>query len=144
MVRAFLSLHHLLDFLVDPSLNSIIPDDVFVITHAGSAGSELTSNADLIVPDNQEAPYKYASPVNFNGNDPVGLFKNGVLIDIIGEEGNSSKHIENATYRRKSTISEPKTSSGIILFKEGSTKKSVLSSGRSSTQEPPLFCFRML
>ena len=98
------------DFLVDPSLNSIIPDDVFVITHAGSAGSELTSNADLIVPDNQEAPYKYASPVNFNGNDPVGLFKNGVLIDIIGEEGNSSKHIENATYRRKSTISEPNTS----------------------------------
>ena len=98
------------DFLVDPSLNSIIPNDVFVIIHAGSAASELTSNADLIVPDNQDAPYRYASPVNFNGNDPVGLFKNGVLIDIIGEEGNSSKHIENATYRRKSTISEPNTS----------------------------------
>ncbi|MDG2152100.1 MAG: endonuclease [Polaribacter sp.] len=98
------------DFLVDPSLNSIIPNDVFVIIHAGSAASELTSNADLIVPNNEDAPYKIASPVNFNGNDPVGLFKNGVLIDIIGEEGNSSKHIENATYRRKSTISEPNTS----------------------------------
>ena len=98
------------DFLVDPSLNSIIPNDVFVIIHAGSAASELTSNADLIVPNNEDAPYRYASPVNFNGNDPVGLFKNGVLIDIIGEEGNSSKHIENATYRRKSTISEPNTS----------------------------------
>ena len=97
------------DFLVDYSLNSIIPNDVFVITHAGSAASELTSNADLIVPDNQEAPYKYASPVNFNGNDPVGLFKNGVLIDIIGEEGNSSYHIKDKTYRRKSTISEPNT-----------------------------------
>ena len=98
------------DFLVDSSLNSIIPNDVFVIIHAGSAASELTSNADLIVPNNDDAPYIYASPVNFNGNDPVGLFKNGVLIDIIGEEGNSSKHIENATYRRKSTISEPNTS----------------------------------
>ena len=98
------------DFLVDYSLNSIIPNDVFVIIHAGSAASELTSNADLIVPNNEDAPYKIASPVNFNGNDPVGLFKNGVLIDIIGEEGNSSKHIENATYRRKSTISEPNTS----------------------------------
>jgi endonuclease I/chitodextrinase len=97
------------DFLVDPSLNSIIPNDVFVIIHAGSAASELTSNADLIVPDNQDAPYIYASPLNFNGNDPVGLFKNGVLIDIIGEEGNSSNHIQNKTYRRKSTISEPNT-----------------------------------
>jgi hypothetical protein len=97
------------DFLVDPSLNSIIPNDVFVIIHAGSAASELTSNADLIVPDNQDAPYIYASPLNFNGNDPVGLFKNGVLIDIIGEEGNSSLHIQNKTYRRKSTISEPNT-----------------------------------
>ena len=97
------------DFLVDPSLNSIIPNDVFVIIHAGSAASELTSNADLIVPDNQDAPYRYASPVNFNGNDPVGLFKNGVLIDIIGEEGNSSNHIKDKTYRRKNTISEPNT-----------------------------------
>ena len=98
-----------IDFLVDPSLNSIIPNDVFVIIHAGSAASELTSNADLIVPNNEDAPYKIASPVNFNGNDPVGLFKNGVLIDIIGEEGNSSNHIKDKTYRRKSTISEPNT-----------------------------------
>jgi len=97
------------DFLVDPSLNSIIPNDVFVIIHAGSAASELTSNADLIVPNNEDAPYKIASPVNFNGNDPVGLFKNGVLIDIIGEEGNSSNHIKDKTYRRKNTISEPNT-----------------------------------
>ena len=98
-----------IDFLVDPSLNSIIPNDVFVIIHAGSAASELTSNADLIVPNNEDAPYKIASPVNFNGNDPFGLFKNGVLIDIIGEEGNSSNHIKDKTYRRKSTISEPNT-----------------------------------
>ena len=94
-------------FLVDPSSTSIIPNDVFVIIHAGSAAAELTSNADLIVPNNQDAPYKFASPVNFNGNDPVGLFRNGVLIDIIGEEGNGNFHIENFTYRRKSTISEP-------------------------------------
>jgi len=35
------------------------------------------------------------------------LFKNGVLIDIIGEDGNSSNHIKDATYRRKSNISLP-------------------------------------
>tara|TARA_B110000967_G_scaffold47074_1_gene47563 strand:+ start:3719 stop:5932 length:2214 start_codon:yes stop_codon:yes gene_type:complete len=97
------------DFLVDPSATSIIPNDVFVLINAGSAAAELTSNADLVVPNNQDEPYLYASPINFNGNDPVGLFKNGVLIDIIGEEDNSSKHIENVTYQRKSNISEPKT-----------------------------------
>ena len=47
--------------------------------------------------------------MNFNGNDPVGLYKNGVLIDIIGEEGNSRDHIHNKTWRRKATISAPNT-----------------------------------
>lgn len=96
-------------FLVDPSVTSIIPNDVFVLIHAGAAEQELIDNADLVVPNNQQAPYIYASPLNFNGNDPVGLFKNGVLIDIIGEDGNSSNHIQNATYRRKGNISEPNT-----------------------------------
>ena len=94
-------------FLVDPSATSIIPNDVFVIIHSGAAEQQLIDNADLVVPNNSQSPYKYASPLNFNGNDPVGLFKNGVLIDIIGQEGNSNKHIENATYRRKSNILTP-------------------------------------
>tara|TARA_R110002049_G_scaffold76883_6_gene197164 strand:+ start:6125 stop:8341 length:2217 start_codon:yes stop_codon:yes gene_type:complete len=95
------------EYLVNPSVTSIIPNDVFVIIHNGSAEQELIDNADLKVPSNANAPYKFASPLNFNGNDPVGLFKDGVLIDIIGEEGNASKHIENVTYRRKSSISVP-------------------------------------
>jgi hypothetical protein len=69
----------------------------------------LLENADMRVPSNDNPPYQYASPVNFNGNDPVGLFKDGVLIDIIGEEGNSRDHIQNATYRRKKSISVPNT-----------------------------------
>ena len=71
-------------------ITGIVPNDVFVIIHSGSSEAELTDNADLIVPNNQNAPYKFASPLNFNGNDPVGLFKNGVLIDIVGEENNTS------------------------------------------------------
>ncbi len=95
------------EFLVNSANTSILPNDVFVIIHAGSADTNLTNNADLIVPNNQDAPYKYGSPANFNGDDPVGLFKNGVLIDIVGEENNTSKHIENMTLRRKATISTP-------------------------------------
>jgi len=90
-------------------VTSIIPNDVFVVIHSGAAETALIENADLQVPNNSSPPYQFASPINFNGNDPVGLFKNGVMIDIIGEEGNSSNHIQNATYRRKSNISVPNT-----------------------------------
>ncbi len=89
---------------------NIVPGDVFVIVHADTNNSLLLAEADKFGPPNIDAsPYGYGSPLNFNGNDPIGLFKNGVLIDIIGEEGNSSNHIQNKTYRRKATVSEPNT-----------------------------------
>ncbi|MGJ8743095.1 endonuclease [Polaribacter sp.] len=90
-------------------VTSIIPNDVFVIIHAGAADADLIANADLEVPNNSSAPYLYGSPLNFNGDDPVGLFKNGVLIDVIGDITSTSKHIENITYRRKGSISVPNT-----------------------------------
>ncbi|WP_347174389.1 endonuclease [Polaribacter uvawellassae] len=95
------------DYLVNPANTSILPNDVFVIIHGDAADATLTSNADLVVPNNSNAPYEQGSPLNFNGNDPVGLFKNGVLIDIVGEENNFTNHIINVTLRRKATISSP-------------------------------------
>ena len=84
---------------------NIVPGDVFVIVHADTNNSLLLAEADKFGPPNIDtSPYRFGSPLNFNGNDPIGLFKNGELIDIIGEENNSSKHIENITSRRKSTI----------------------------------------
>lgn len=58
-----------------------------------------TVNANLIS-NNQEA---------YNGNDPIGLFKDGVLIDIIGtfNGGSSNNFAADVTLRRKSTISAP-------------------------------------
>ena len=97
------------DFIAQGSSANILPNDVFVITHAGASDSHLTANADLLVPNNQNSPYMFASPVNFNGNDPVGLFKNGVLIDIVGELNNSSDHIKDITLRRNGNISGPNT-----------------------------------
>ena len=87
---------------------TIVPGDVFVIIHADANNAILLAEADMFGPPNIDTnPYRYGSPMNFNGNDPIGLFKNGVLIDIIGQENNSSFHIKNATYRRKSTFSVP-------------------------------------
>jgi len=52
-----------------------------------------------------------ATELAFNGNDAVGLFKNGVLIDIIGTfNGGTSNFAIDVTLRRKSTVTSPSTS----------------------------------
>src|SRR5690606_10477967 len=93
----------------NPSVKSIAQNDVFVLIHGNSSDTNIINKADLIVPNNQSAPYKYGSPINFNGNDAIGLFKNDVLIDIVGEENNANDHIKDVTLRRKSSISSPNT-----------------------------------
>ena len=45
----------------------------------------------------------------FNGNDAIGLFKNNVLIDIIGIEGDGGTFAENVTLIRKPTVEFPST-----------------------------------
>ncbi|QDW22752.1 endonuclease [Flavobacterium sp. KBS0721] len=50
-----------------------------------------------------------ATELQFNGNDPIGLFKNDVLIDIIGTLGNTANFSIDETLRRKPTISSPNT-----------------------------------
>ena len=89
---------------------NIIPGEVFVITHIDVSDPTLVAESDLAGPPNVDtSPYGFGSPLNFNGNDPIGFFKNGVLIVIIGEEDNSSDHIKDKTYRRKGSITEPNT-----------------------------------
>ena len=51
-----------------------------------------------------------ATEMTFNGNDAVGLFKNGVLIDIIGTfNGGTANFAADVTLRRKATVTGPKT-----------------------------------
>lgn len=51
-----------------------------------------------------------ATEMTFNGNDAVGLFKNGVLIDIIGTlNGGTANFSVDETIRRKTTVVVPKT-----------------------------------
>jgi chitodextrinase len=48
--------------------------------------------------------------LTFNGNDAVGLFKNGVLIDIIGTfDGGTANFAIDVTLRRKTTVLSPNT-----------------------------------
>ena len=74
--------------------------DVFVIANS-NATAAITNEADITTG---------ADALIFNGNDPVGLFKNGTLIDVIGNfAGGSANFAANTTLRRKSSISEPST-----------------------------------
>ena len=76
-------------------------NDVFVVANS-SASTAVLNVADLTTGD---------SSMTFNGNDPVGLFKNGTLIDIVGTfNGGSSNFAKDTTLRRKSNISSPSTS----------------------------------
>ncbi|TRX16110.1 T9SS type A sorting domain-containing protein, partial [Flavobacterium franklandianum] len=51
-----------------------------------------------------------ATEMTFNGNDAVGLFKNGVLIDVIGTfNGGTANFAADQTLRRKSTVTAPTT-----------------------------------
>ncbi|PQJ78676.1 endonuclease [Polaribacter porphyrae] len=98
---------------------TIKSQDVFVIVneaageHSGSksqkardAGDYLISIADTIRVHDGDT--NFGAPINFNGNDPVGLFKNGVLIDIVGTyNGGSADFGKDKTLRRKSGVSSP-------------------------------------
>ncbi len=73
---------------------------VFVIANS-NASSGVTSHANTT---------SSSSEISFNGNDPVGLFKNGVLIDIIGNfNGGSSYFAKDVTLRRKTNVTDPST-----------------------------------
>lgn len=88
------------------TIQNIIPGDVFVIGNGSNAAQHLINEVDLVQPNNSST--NNGEPVNFNGNDPVGLFKDGVLIDIVGYfNGGSQNFAKDVTLRRKSTISSP-------------------------------------
>ncbi|CAL2093314.1 conserved protein of unknown function precursor containing a T9SS type A C-terminal secretion signal. Putative extracellular ribonuclease [Tenacibaculum sp. 190524A02b] len=67
--------------------------DVFVIAHS-SASSAILNVADVTTGN---------GIVTFNGNDAIGLFKNNVLIDIIGVFNSSNTFGANVTLQRNTT-----------------------------------------
>ncbi|REE83238.1 putative secreted protein (Por secretion system target) [Lutibacter oceani] len=78
----------------------ILDGDVFVVANSSATSTilniaDLTSSSDALL---------------FNGNDPVGLFKNDVLIDIVGTFNNGSANFAaDTTLRRIATITNPST-----------------------------------
>ena len=78
----------------------LVDGDVYVIAN-NSATTTILNVADLI---------SSADAIVFNGNDPVGLFKNNVLIDIVGNfNGGSANFANDVTLRRIETVTNPST-----------------------------------
>ena len=75
---------------------TIANGDVFVI--ANSSLAICTSQVDVS-----------SNVTYFGGNDPLGLFKNDVLIDVIGTEGSTQDFGKNVTLKRKSSVTGPNT-----------------------------------
>ncbi|MDW3652001.1 MAG: endonuclease [Bacteroidia bacterium] len=83
------------------SLSGTLQDgEVFVLGHS-SASSGITSVADQLTS---------SGIMNFSGNDPIGLFKNNVLIDIVGTfNGGNGNFARNTTLVRKASVTDPTT-----------------------------------
>ena len=91
------------------AVKNILPNEVFVIGNSSNSDQKLINEVDLIRQNNSST--NNGEPINFNGNDPMGLFKDDVLIDIVGTfNGGSGNFAKDVTLRRKAIISSPSTS----------------------------------
>ena len=83
-----------------PLVGTLINGDVFVVANS------LSNAAILSVTDLSSS----ADAMLFNGNDPVGLFKNDILIDIVGTFNNGTANFAaDTTLRRIGTVTSPNT-----------------------------------
>lgn len=89
--------------------NEIIKaNDVFVIINGDANIQQLIDEADY--KQLNTVSTNWGAPLTFNGNDPVGLFKNDILIDIIGTyNGGSANFGKDKVLRRKSGVSQSNT-----------------------------------
>jgi endonuclease I/chitodextrinase len=82
-------------------IGSIAINDVYVIINGSTTLDKLKKEKDLEVANE--------TPMTFNGDDRIGLFKNDVLIDIIGDLDGTDTFAENITLRRDTNVKEPST-----------------------------------
>ncbi|WP_299116632.1 endonuclease [uncultured Winogradskyella sp.] len=84
-----------------PNSATITNEDVFIVANGGAMVCTIEYD-DL-----------NNAITSFNGNDAIGLFKNDVLIDILGDFNSSSNYAQNTTLVRKPTVDRPTTTFNI-------------------------------
>ncbi|MFK8060886.1 MAG: endonuclease [Polaribacter sp.] len=104
-----------------PLKGTIKSQDVYVIVNEAAGEHTASKSSNAVAAGNfliqiadsirvHDGDTNFGAPINFNGDDPVGLFKNDVLIDIIGVyNGGKVNFGKDKTLRRKSGVSQPNT-----------------------------------
>lgn len=82
-------------------VGTILVNDVYVIINSQSTNQDILREQDLAVAN--------VTPMTFNGDDRIGLFKNDVLIDIIGDLDGTDEFALDVTLRRNSDTKGPTT-----------------------------------
>ncbi|TXD59958.1 T9SS type A sorting domain-containing protein [Polaribacter sp. IC066] len=80
-------------------VGNIAINDVYVIINSDATNNTLLQQKDLEVNN--------TTPMTFNGDDRIGLYKNDVLIDMIGDLDGTDVFAENITLRRNTNVKEP-------------------------------------
>ncbi len=118
---------------------SIGVDDVFVIINGSTTNQTLINESDLSIPN--------STPMTFNGNDRVGLFKNDVLIDIIGDLGGTTDFAKDITLRRILSVTSPNTTYTIsewdVLAKDTVDGIGIYDSSTASVNSSEFDAFKM-
>lgn len=82
-------------------IGTISINDVYVIINSSATNADILREQDLAVAN--------TTPMTFNGDDRIGLFKNDVLLDIIGDLDGTDTFAENITLRRNTSVKGPTT-----------------------------------
>ena len=118
---------------------SIAAGDVYVIINSDTTDPTLIAEKDLGIPN--------TTPMTFNGDDRVGLFKNDILIDIIGDLDGTNNFAKDVTLRRKLTITSPNTNYTVAewenLPKDTVDGIGIYNSATASTETSDFISFSM-
>lgn len=76
---------------------TINPKSTFLLKNSLSSLSSCTFTAQSVV----------GAPIDFNGDDPVALFKNGTLIDVVGTFNGTTNFAKDTDLRRNVIIPNP-------------------------------------
>ncbi|WP_397298945.1 endonuclease [Nonlabens ulvanivorans] len=81
-------------------MGTLADQDVYVVTNSQASDSNIIAQSDEAVS---------SAPMNFNGNDAVGLFRAGVLLDVVGDPNSSADSEKDQTLVRKASVTGPNT-----------------------------------
>lgn len=90
---------------------TLADNDVFVIVNSTSSGTNLANEPFVDLATTSQA-------VNFNGNDAVGLFRNGVMIDVVGIVDQFEMWGAEVTWVRNSDVASPTTTFNMAEWTE--------------------------